>query len=91
MALKIKDENQGPQNNFEIWGGGHISALILGSTRHFFLLTLKNFNIGGGGALAPPPPFSAVPENTLKTIKDLSNALVIFRMQRHNCWQIIMC
>ena len=33
-----------------------------GSTRHFFLLILYNFkNIGGGGARAPRPPYSAVP------------------------------
>ena len=39
-------------------GGGHISDSILGSTRHFFILTFKILKIlgGGGEEHAPGPP-----------------------------------
>ena len=71
MRTSTKSVTAGTRPNFEIdggmgvggggGGGGTLSNLILGGTRHFFLLTLYNFkNIG---VHVPPPalPCSAVP------------------------------
>ena len=58
--------NTGTAEQLWNWGGGGdtISASILvGGTRHFFLLILYNFKSIGEGARAPPAPYSAVPGN----------------------------
>ena len=53
--------------------GDTISDSILGGTKHFFLLTLYNFNNigrgGGGGARAPLPPNCSVPDYGLRCLK----------------------
>ena len=50
--------------------GDTISDSILGGTKHFFLLTLYNFNnIGGEGGGGHVPPNSAVPDYGLRCLK----------------------
>ena len=58
---------QGPWSNFEIGGrgGSTISAPILGGHKTLFLTNsflISKILGGGGGARAPRPPYSAVPE-----------------------------
>ena len=50
-----------------------------GSTRHFFLLTLYNFeNIGGGGHVPPPlAPYSAVPDILKITVQHACIIIIV--------------
>ena len=76
---------QGPQSNFEIWGGGGgISDSILGGTRQFFLLNLYNFkNIGGARAPPAHPPTPPPPRAPTPRSLPFSLGFAIWRILQH--------